>query len=88
MSNIPDKELSRRLKIRHLTTYRYDRPVTKSSHRIHLRPVHDWKQMVKSYTLSVTPVPDGGGVTEFEDVFGNFAGNPILRFPLLTPNSS
>ena len=74
---------SRRLKIRHVTTYQYDRPVTKSSHRLHLRPIHDWKQTVNTYTLAVTPNPDGGAVTEFEDVFGNFAG----RFDISTPYS-
>jgi transglutaminase-like putative cysteine protease len=74
---------SRRLKIRHVTTYTYDRPVTKSSHRIHLRPIHDWKQSVNTYSLAVTPTPDGGGVMEFEDVFGNAAA----MFDVTTPYS-
>ncbi len=72
---------TRRLKIRHLTHYSYDRPVTKSSHRIHLRPVHDWKQSVTAYSLSVTPDADAGRIIEFEDVFGNFAG----KFDITTP---
>ncbi len=78
---------SRRLKIRHVTTYRYDRPVNKSIHRIHLRPIHDWKQSVEAYTLAVGLSLDGLGVqnpglvTEFEDVFGNFAA----RFDITTP---
>ena len=71
----------RRLKIRHVTSYQYNQPVTKSSHRLHLRPIHDWKQSVKSYSLRVEPGPDGGAVTEFEDVFGNFAA----RFDVTTP---
>src|SRR4051812_16399795 len=76
-----DNSRVRRLKVRHVTTYRYDQPVTKSSHRLHLRPIHDWKQQVKSYDLQITPTPDGGQVTEFEDVFGNFAA----RFDVTTP---
>jgi transglutaminase-like putative cysteine protease len=83
MTVIRPEGRSRRLKIRHVTTYRYDRLVTKSSHRIHLRPIHDWKQSVNSYSLAVTPAPDGGDVVEFEDVFGNFAA----KFDLVTPYS-
>lgn len=78
---IPSEKNLRRLKIRHVTTYRYDRPVTKSIHRLHLRPIHDWKQSVDSYQLTIEPVPEGGQVTEFEDVFGNFAA----RFEMLRP---
>jgi transglutaminase-like putative cysteine protease len=72
---------SRCLRIRHSSIYLYDRPVSKSSHRLHLRPVHDWKQTVRSYDLSINPSPDTGLVTEFEDVFGNFAS----RFEVSTP---
>ncbi len=79
--NMQPATTPRRLKIRHTTTYQYDRAVTKSTHHIHLRPIHDWKQSVLSYSLAITPRPDGGQVTEFEDVFGNFAG----RFDVSTP---
>ncbi len=63
---------SRRLKVRHVTTYRYDQPVGRSVHRLHLRPIQDWKQSVRLYTLTVTPSPTGS-VQELEDVFGNFS---------------
>ena len=72
---------SRRLRVRHLTTYHYNQPVTKSVHRLHLRPVQDWKQSVNYYSLSVTPEVDTGRVTEFEDVFGNFGA----RFEVTKP---
>jgi len=74
---------SRCLRIRHSTIYQYDRSVSKSNHRLHLRPVHDWKQTVQSYSLSINPFPDTGKVTEFEDVFGNFAS----RFEISSPYS-
>ncbi len=70
---------SRIFKIRHATQYHYDRPVTRSSHLLHLRPVHDWKQSVRLYQLHVGPMPEPL-VSEFEDVFGNFAA----RFELAT----
>ena len=75
-----DKVHSRRLKLRHVTTYRYDKPVNKSVHRLHLRPVQDWKQTVRLHTLTVTPAPTVR-VQEFEDVFGNFTA----RFEMESP---
>ena len=44
---------TRRLQVRHTTRYTYDRPVTRSAHRLHLRPIDDWKQTVLSYRLQV-----------------------------------
>ena len=61
---------TRRLRIRHTTRYTYDTPVHRSTHRLHLRPMDDWRRQVLSYTLQVAPkVP----LVEFEDVFGNWA---------------
>jgi transglutaminase-like putative cysteine protease len=61
---------TRRLRIRHTTRYTYDTPVKRSLHRLHLRPVIDWRQNLLSYGLTIRPqVP----VIEFEDVFGNWA---------------
>lgn len=59
----------RRFRIRHATTYRYDVPIERSFHRLHLRPAYDWKQRVLDYKLSIEPA--GVGV-EYEDAFGNF----------------
>lgn len=71
---------SRLLKIRHATTYRYDRPVNRSIHRLHLRPIHDWKQAVRDYTLRIEPMHKPS-IVEFEDVFGNFAASFELNVP-------
>ncbi len=69
---------ARQLRVRHTTHYRYDRPIPRSRHRLHLRPMHDWKQTVLSHSLSITPeVP----VVEYEDVFGNCAA----RFDIAEP---
>jgi transglutaminase-like putative cysteine protease len=70
--------LSRFVRVRHLTCYRYTTPVRHSEHWAHLRPVHDWRQRLHSYKLRISPAAD---VVEFDDVFGNFAS----RFTVITP---
>jgi transglutaminase-like putative cysteine protease len=61
---------TRRLEVTHTTRYAYDRPIQRSIHRLHLRPIGDWRQHVLTYKLRITPkVP----VIEYEDVFGNWA---------------
>ncbi|HVS38165.1 MAG TPA: transglutaminase family protein [Gemmataceae bacterium] len=58
----------RRLFVRHATHYQYDRPIQRSRHRLHLRPMQNGKQTVSSSRLTVAPeVP----LIEYEDVFGN-----------------
>src|SRR4029078_12975457 len=69
---------SRRLRVRHHTPYQYDRPVPRSVHRVHLRPIDDWKQTVLSYRLNVTPaVP----LIAYEDVFGTGATRSTVEQP-------
>ena len=59
----------RRLAVKHVTRYRYDQPIQRSRHCVHLRPIDDVYQRVESYRLSIVPaVPVG----ELEDVFGNW----------------
>jgi transglutaminase-like putative cysteine protease len=68
----------RLLSVRHETRYHYSRPVARSTHRLHLRPIHDDEQRVKSYRLTVTPdVP----VIEYGDVFGNWAAHFEVKQP-------
>jgi transglutaminase-like putative cysteine protease len=69
---------SRTLRVRHVTRYQYDAPVARSVHRLHLRPVTDWRQRVLSHALAITP--DAPRV-EYEDVFGNWS----TRFELNQP---
>jgi transglutaminase-like putative cysteine protease len=61
---------TRRLRIRHTTHYAYDKPVERSVHRLHLRPVDDWRQNLLLYELTVKPTAQ---VVEYEDVFGNWS---------------
>lgn len=68
----------RRLRVRHATTYQYDKPVERSIHTLHLRPLDNGKQKLLSFDLQVTPeVP----VIDYEDVFGNAAS----RFEVTQP---
>jgi transglutaminase-like putative cysteine protease len=68
----------RRLRVRHLTRYSYDRTIERSTHRLHLRPIDDWKQTVVAHQLKVTPRAQE---VEYEDVFGNWT----TRFEINRP---
>src|SRR4051812_28624858 len=69
---------TRKLRIRHTNHYRYDAPIRRSQHHLHLRPIDEWRQIVLSHELRVTPhVP----VIAYEDVFGNWA----QRFEVTEP---
>lgn len=68
----------RHLAVKHITRYRYDQPIQRSKHCVHLRPIDDIHQRVENYRLSIVPdVP----ITEFEDVFGNWGS----RFEISQP---
>ncbi len=69
---------TRRLRVIHRTRYQYDKPVQKSAHHLHLRPMDDWKQTILNYKLEISPAAQ---VIEYEDVFGNWA----TRFDLTEP---
>ncbi|HEX8913147.1 MAG TPA: transglutaminase family protein [Humisphaera sp.] len=70
---------TRRLLVRHTTHYAYDRPVTRSVHRLHLKPLTDFRQTCVEHRLSIS-VPTTP-VVEFEDVFGN----RCCRFDIVEP---
>jgi transglutaminase-like putative cysteine protease len=69
---------SRRVRVRHTTTYHYDNPVERSEHWLHLRPVHDWRQHIVSSRISLDPAVE---LVEFEDVFGNAASRCVVAGP-------
>jgi transglutaminase-like putative cysteine protease len=69
---------TRRVSIRHTTRYSYDAPVTRSTHRLHLKPITDWRQTVVDYKLTISQPTQ---LIEYEDVFGN----PGARFELTHP---
>ncbi len=57
------------LHIRHLTTYRYRRPVGLGEHRLMMRPKESYDQRVLSASLRVSPEPSS--LRHMHDVFGN-----------------
>ncbi len=68
----------RRLQVVHTTRYSYDRPITRSSHRLHLRPITDRRQRVLDFDLKITP---DAPLIEYDDVFGNVSARFELRQP-------
>jgi transglutaminase-like putative cysteine protease len=64
------------LTIRHVTTYRYRRPVAFGEHRMMLRPRDTRDQRVLEARLRITPEP--GSLRFVQDAFGNHVG--IARF--------
>lgn len=60
----------RRLKVRHGNHFEYGMEVTRSVHRLQLRPVHDRRQTVVSHNLRIDPAVT---THDYEDVFGNWA---------------
>src|SRR5215217_4485713 len=78
------RKSTRQLRVKHVTRYTYDQPIQRSLHRLHLRPIDDWKQVVVAYALKVNPrVQD----FEYEDVFGNWTtrfeiGRPYTKLTI------
>ena len=64
------------LTIRHVTTYRYRRPVAFGEHRMMLRPRDSHTQKVIEANLQISPKPTS--LRFFQDAFGNHVG--IARF--------
>jgi transglutaminase-like putative cysteine protease/predicted glutamine amidotransferase len=61
-------EVTRVMTVVHETSYRYEKPIERSTHIFRLRPVHDQVQEILEYRLEVSP---DGVSRHFEDVFGN-----------------
>ena len=64
------------LEVRHLTRYRYAKPVLFGEHRMMLRPRESFDQHVLHYAVAITPTPID--IRYIHDVFGNCIG--IARF--------
>ncbi len=62
--------------VRHLTRYRYARPVGFGEHRMMLRPRESFDQHVLEYSLTIRPEPVD--IRYIHDVFGNTIG--LARF--------
>ena len=63
------------LNIRHLTTYRYRKPVAFGEHRLRMRPQESYDQRVLSWALAISPAPE---LRYVHDVLGNCVG--VARF--------
>ncbi len=64
------------LTIKHITTYRYKKPVAFGEHRMMLRPLSSDDQSVIAAELKITPTPTS--IREIQDAFGNHVN--IARF--------
>lgn len=73
-----DRPARRMLSVEHRTTYRYDEPVERSSHRLRLTPLDLPGQRVHAHSLDVGL--DGVRFT-FEDVFGNMVTGMEVHTP-------
>jgi transglutaminase-like putative cysteine protease len=60
------------LSIRHLTRYRYRKPVALGEHRMMFRPRESYDQRLLSYDLTIGPEPEA--LRYVQDVFGNCVG--------------
>lgn len=60
------------LSIRHLTRYRYRKPIAFGEHRMMFRPLESYDQRLLSWTVEITPEPEP--VRYVHDVFGNCVG--------------
>jgi transglutaminase-like putative cysteine protease/predicted glutamine amidotransferase len=79
----PKRAEPKDVQIVHRTSYRYGRPVERSTHLLRLVPVHDRLQELLEHTLVIKA--DGEEVeakhVEFDDVFGNRARRIMLEQP-------
>jgi transglutaminase-like putative cysteine protease len=64
------------LSIRHLTRYRYRKPVSLGEHRMMFRPLESYDQRLLSANLTIAPDP--ANLRYVHDVFGNCVG--VARF--------
>ncbi|MBK7395121.1 MAG: class II glutamine amidotransferase [Myxococcales bacterium] len=75
---LPVRAPVRRFSVLHRTTYRYDKPVERSTHVLRLIPAHDRLQTVLDSAVTVS-VP--GASREYDDVFGNRARRILIDTP-------
>ena len=68
------------LTIRHVTTYRYRRPVAFGEHRMMLRPRDTREQMVVEASLQISPRP--ASLRLVRDALGNHVGIADFFSPL------
>jgi transglutaminase-like putative cysteine protease/predicted glutamine amidotransferase len=74
----PARTEARRFDIVHRTTYRYDKPIERSTHMLRVTPVHDRLQHLIAHDLALS-VPGQGH--DYEDVFGNRVRRVAIETP-------
>jgi len=74
----PPRAEPRSYRVNHRTTYRYDRPVERSSHLFRLTPATDPLQTLRSGSIWVSVQ---GAARDFDDVFGNRARRLLVETP-------
>ena len=65
--------------LRHVTTYKYDRPITLSPHTIRLRPAAHARTPILSYSLSVKPAHQY--LNWQQDPYGNYLARLVFPKP-------
>jgi transglutaminase-like putative cysteine protease len=75
-----DRERNMRLKIHHVTSYDYPRPVSNSVNEVWLRPLTDDHQACLSFTLTTTPRSQPRPYTDYY-------GNTVYHFDIPEPHA-
>lgn len=68
----------RDLVVYHRTTYKYERPVERSTHHLRLSPAHDRLQRLLSHDVRMSV---DGQSCDYDDVFGNRSRRVLLETP-------
>jgi uncharacterized protein (DUF2126 family)/transglutaminase-like putative cysteine protease len=71
--------MSIRVSLRHVSAYKYDRPVSMSPQLIRLRPAAHCRTPIGAYSLKVTPA--GHFLNWQQDPFGNFVARVVFPEP-------
>ncbi len=74
----PKKASAQLLEVCHETTYRYKKPVERSTHLFRMEPLRDRLQQVESFSLEISV---DGQQRDYEDVFGNRVRRLLVETP-------